>query len=130
MSKSDPDSAIFMEDTAEDVSRKIKKAYCEPRSVGENPILDYCKSIIFPANDRIVIKFNDKEPKVYTTYESLVADYREDIIGPGELKKAVAEAINALLQPVRDHFTNDPYARGLLTQIKTWQAEMAKKQSN
>ena len=28
MSKSDPDSAIFMEDTVEDVERKIRKAYC------------------------------------------------------------------------------------------------------
>ena len=28
MSKSDPDSAIFMEDTSEDVARKIKNAYC------------------------------------------------------------------------------------------------------
>jgi tyrosyl-tRNA synthetase len=31
MSKSDPDSAIFMEDAAEDVRRKIKKAYCPPQ---------------------------------------------------------------------------------------------------
>ena len=30
MSKSDPDSAIFMEDTVEDVKRKLKKAYCPP----------------------------------------------------------------------------------------------------
>lgn len=28
MSKSDPDSAIFMEDTVEDVQRKIQNAYC------------------------------------------------------------------------------------------------------
>jgi tyrosyl-tRNA synthetase len=28
MSKSDPDSAIFMEDTVEDVARKIRNAYC------------------------------------------------------------------------------------------------------
>ncbi len=28
MSKSDPDSAIFMEDSVEDVNRKIKKAFC------------------------------------------------------------------------------------------------------
>lgn len=28
MSKSDPDSAIFMEDTAEDVTRKMMNAYC------------------------------------------------------------------------------------------------------
>ena len=47
MSKSDPDSAIFMEDTVEDVKRKIKKAYCPPKIVAENPILDYLKHIIF-----------------------------------------------------------------------------------
>ena len=28
MSKSDPDSAVFMEDTVEDVTRKIMAAYC------------------------------------------------------------------------------------------------------
>jgi tyrosyl-tRNA synthetase len=32
MSKSDPDSAIFMEDTREDIHRKISNAYC-PREV-------------------------------------------------------------------------------------------------
>ena len=30
MSKSDPDSAVFMEDTREDVVRKIKKSFCPP----------------------------------------------------------------------------------------------------
>ena len=33
MSKSDPDSAIFMEDSVEDVNRKIKSAYCEEKIV-------------------------------------------------------------------------------------------------
>lgn len=28
MSKSNPDSAIFMEDSAKDVQKKIKKAFC------------------------------------------------------------------------------------------------------
>jgi tyrosyl-tRNA synthetase len=43
MSKSDPDSAIFMEDSAEEVERKIKKSYCPPGIAKENPILDYTK---------------------------------------------------------------------------------------
>jgi tyrosyl-tRNA synthetase len=47
MSKSDPDSAIFMEDSAEDVKRKIKKAFCPPEVVEKNPIMDYTKHIIF-----------------------------------------------------------------------------------
>jgi len=46
MSKSDPDSAIFMEDSAEDVKRKIKKAYCPPQVVEKNPIIDYANHIV------------------------------------------------------------------------------------
>mmetsp|Transcript_73830 Transcript_73830/g.171247 ORF Transcript_73830/g.171247 Transcript_73830/m.171247 type:complete len:857 (+) Transcript_73830:83-2653(+) len=38
MSKSNPDSAVFMEDTAEDVERKIRKAYC-PKTPGERDVL-------------------------------------------------------------------------------------------
>jgi tyrosyl-tRNA synthetase len=49
MSKSDPDSAIFMEDTPKDVIAKIKKAYCPPGVVDNNPCLDYVKYIIFGA---------------------------------------------------------------------------------
>jgi len=44
MSKSDAVSAIFMEDTLEDLKRKIKKAFCPPGNyVGINPILEYFK---------------------------------------------------------------------------------------
>lgn len=48
MSKSEPDSAIFMEDTVEDLNRKVKKAYCPPQIVEKNPIIDYVKTIILP----------------------------------------------------------------------------------
>ncbi len=34
MSKSDPNSAIFMEDTEQEVKTKIKKAFCPPQQVG------------------------------------------------------------------------------------------------
>jgi tyrosyl-tRNA synthetase len=36
MSKSDPDSAIFMEDTVEDVQRKILNAYCPGGATGDD----------------------------------------------------------------------------------------------
>jgi len=56
MSKSNPDSAIFMEDSAEDVSRKIKKAFCPPGVVEGNPILDYCKNIVFGARGQLRVQ--------------------------------------------------------------------------
>ncbi len=48
MSKSDPNSAIFMEDTEAEVNKKIKKAYCPPEIVEGNPCLAYCEHIVFP----------------------------------------------------------------------------------
>lgn len=48
MSKSDPDSAIFMEDSVEDVNRKIKKAYCPPQILESNPCLTYLRQLVFP----------------------------------------------------------------------------------
>ena len=50
MSKSDPDSAIFMEDTEADVKRKIRQSYCPPGVVEGNPCLDWTKHIVFGRN--------------------------------------------------------------------------------
>ena len=104
MSKSDPDSAIFMEDTIDDVNRKIKKSFCPEKVVELNPILDYCKNIIIPSFGTFTIQIKNVGLRDYTTYETLAADFTEGTLHPGDLKPAVAAAINKLLQPVRDHF--------------------------
>ena len=123
MSKSDPDSAIFMEDTRDDVKRKIKKAYCPEKVIAGNPILDYAKSIIFERFDEFTIKRDAKNggDLHYKTYAELEADFVEGKLHPVDLKNNVADAINELLQPVREHFQKDPYARKLLETIKQWQ---------
>lgn len=48
MSKSDPDSAIFMEDSETEVRTKIKKAFCPPEVVEGNPCIEYIRFIILP----------------------------------------------------------------------------------
>ena len=48
MMKSDPDSAIFLSDTNEDIKRKIKNAFCPMGITENNPIIDIIKYIIFP----------------------------------------------------------------------------------
>ncbi len=60
MSKSNPDSAIFMNDGEEDVNRKIKKAYCPEGIVEENPVLEYNKYIIFEKFKTIKIERPEK----------------------------------------------------------------------
>ena len=48
MSKSDPESAIFMEDSEADVKTKIKKAFCPPGVVEGNPCIGYVRHIVLP----------------------------------------------------------------------------------
>ncbi|MEP7103971.1 MAG: tyrosine--tRNA ligase [Candidatus Dojkabacteria bacterium] len=134
MSKSKPDTAIFMTDTFEDVERKINKAYCPEGEVDDNPILDYCKQIIFQANylkRKTPLLENGKFKIVrdekfggnveYSTYEELESDYKEKKLFPLDLKVAVIKYLDELLKPVREHFENDPKAKAILEEVKSYQ---------
>mmetsp|Transcript_45669 Transcript_45669/g.73428 ORF Transcript_45669/g.73428 Transcript_45669/m.73428 type:complete len:377 (+) Transcript_45669:78-1208(+) len=123
MSKSDPNSAIFMEDDASAVKKKIRQAYCPPGETKENPILDYCKHIIFNRNGKMTIKVGAKEEstmKEYLSYEDMEQDYVAGTIHPGDLKAAVTAALNEMLEPVRKHFAENAKAKALLKQIKSF----------
>ncbi|HDQ59780.1 MAG TPA: tyrosine--tRNA ligase, partial [Candidatus Woesearchaeota archaeon] len=56
MSKSRPDTAIFMTDKEEDIKRKINKAYCPEGISSDNPILEYCRYIIFERLQKLKIE--------------------------------------------------------------------------
>ncbi|MFH1174140.1 MAG: tyrosine--tRNA ligase [archaeon] len=122
MSKSNPASAIFMTDSEEEVKSKISKAYCQEGQVQDNPILEYCKYIIFERFPTLEIK----RPEKYggnlsiSSYDELESVFAAGQLHPSDLKTAVAACINALLQPVRDHFTNDRHARELLEKVKSF----------
>lgn len=96
MSKSDPNSAIFMEDTEKDVVTKIKKAFCPPGVVEKNPCMDYLKSIIFGAGDSFSVtrKAENGGDRTYTSYAEIEEDYRQGGLHPSDLKPALTKAIN------------------------------------
>lgn len=116
MSKSDPDSAIFMEDSADDVKRKIKKAFCPPEVVEKNPIMDYAENIIFGYYGTMTV-VTSEGPRDYKFYSDLKDDYLAARVHPGDLKAAVTEALNRILEPVRQHFASGE-AKVLLDKIK------------
>lgn len=117
MSKSDPDSAIFMEDTEADVKRKIKKAYCPPEVVEKNPIIDYAVNICIAFSGSLPINIKDTGIFEYSDPAELKKDYLSGKIHPSDLKPAVTDAINKILQPVRDHFASGE-PKKLLEKVK------------
>ena len=56
----------------------------------------------------------------YTDYAELEADYRSGALHPSDLKPALAAALNAILQPVRDHFETSAEAKELLKKVRSY----------
>jgi len=120
MAKSDPNSAIFMDDTETDVKNKLKKAFCEPGNITKNPPLEYVKYIVLPVLSKFAIKKKDESIIEYTSFEEIEKDFKEEKLHPSELKPALADAINLLLKPVRDHFANNAEAKKLMEKVKSY----------
>lgn len=120
MSKSDPDSAIFMEDSAEDVERKIRKAFCPDKVIESNPIIEYA-SIILECSGKLEVPiYKSTEKKSYTSFDKIKEDFVSGELFAADLKKGVSDALNKLIEPVRQHFKNDPYAAQLLKVIRSY----------
>ena len=121
MSKSNPDNAIFMDDMAHDVKRKIKKAYCKEKDVEKNPLLDWAKHIVFPIVKKMVIPAEpkwDTPERIYEKYSILELDFSSGLVHPNDLKKAMIIHINNLLEPVREYFNNNKQAKKLAKLVK------------
>ncbi len=132
MSKSKPDFAVFVHDSDEDINRKLKKAYCpmvnlQTQSKEEiekeqefNPILDWCKKMIFPAGKILKIERPEKFGGNLTieTYEDLEKIYLGGGLHPMDLKSAVAKVLGEWFSPIRNFVESDEKAKFWLEKIK------------
>ncbi len=122
MSKSKPNSAIFMTDTEEQVNKKIRKAYCPEKQIENNPIIEYCRYIIFQKYKTLKIERPEKYGgDLEVTYDELVSKYRSGEIYPLDLKNAVAKYLNEMIEPVRKHFNKNEKAKELLEKVRSYQ---------
>ncbi len=109
MSKSDPNSAIFLHDRPEDISRKMKNAFCPPEAEN-NPVLDVMRLIVFPKLGAVNIDRPAKYggPLSFSSYDELAKTYASKGLHPQDLKKGAADSLVTILAPVRDHFQKRP----------------------
>jgi len=108
MSKSKPDSAVFIEDSEDEIKRKINKAFCPEGEIEFNPILDWTKNLIFVNNQgRIIIHREEKYggDVSYEKYEDLEKDFKDKKLYPQDLKIFVANWLIEFLEPIRKHFS-------------------------
>lgn len=120
MSKSKEDTCIFVHDSKEEIENKLGNAYCPSGQEKANPVLDYAKEIVFRAFDEMKIERPDKYggDVTYSSYNELRNDFVSGDLHPQDLKMGVAEKLNELIKPIREHFEEDDDARELYEEVK------------
>ena len=121
MSKSKPETSIFVHDSKETILSKVGSAYCPPKVVEGNPMMEYAKYIIFRRLRSLTVERPQRYGGAieYSSYEELEGAYRAGLLHPADLKKGVADSIDRIVAPIREHFEKDPSARRLHEAVKS-----------
>lgn len=131
MSKSKPDSAVWVHDSLEEISRKLKKAYCPMPQLEQNieiikeeqkfnPVLNWCEYLVYPADKTISVERPEKfgGNKNYRTYQELETDYLAGNLHPLDLKNAVATTLADWFSPIRTWVEQNPAGLELVKSVK------------
>jgi len=120
MSKSKPDTCIFIHDSPEEIKRKIKNAFCPEGEVEFNPVLDWVKYLIFrDEKSELLVERPQKfgGDITYHSYEEVEKDFLKKRLHPMDLKNAVAEKLIKILEPARKHF-EQPRVKKMLEELE------------
>jgi tyrosyl-tRNA synthetase len=121
MSKSKPETSIFVHDSKDEILRKVNSAYCPPKVLEGNALVEYSKYIIFRKSRSMRIERPEKYggPIEFSSSSELELAYARGALHPADLKKGVAEALDEIISPIRSHFEKDPSAKRLFTLVKS-----------
>ncbi len=119
MSKSVPGSAVFIHDSADEIVDKVRKAYAPEKELENNPLLDWCRHLLFPLAGELEVNREERFGGSFTasSYTELAERYASGELFPLDLKNAVATLIVDLLQPARDRFA-DKDSQELISRIR------------
>ena len=104
MSKSDPNSGVFIHNTDDEIKKKISKAWCEEANIENNPLLEIAKTVIFHDFDEMRVERPEKfgGNVAYSDYDQLETDFAEKKLHPGDLKQTVGNYLVKIISPIRE----------------------------
>lgn len=105
MSKSIPGSGISLTDSDEEIKKSISEAYCPPKEIKDNPILQINNLIVFPLLKKVKIKRPTKfgGDKEYKDYSEMEKDYEKGNLHPLDLKNSTISSLEEIIKPIRNN---------------------------
>lgn len=107
MSSSVEESKIDVLENAENMQKKVSKAFCPEGSVENNGVLAFLRSVVMVYKEERKEKFVVQRPQKFggpmsfSTYAEIEAEYLAKKVHPLDLKGALSQELSILLEPVR-----------------------------
>ena len=118
MSKSDPNGALLLHDTLEQVQKKMKKAYLDPEDE-HSPVYELAEHVVFPEFGHVQVTPNPKfgEPSRWDSLEAFKAAVMDGTLHPFDATMGVAAGVAAGLSSIAEHFQANPDAYQTMLEI-------------
>jgi len=118
MSKSDPKGALLIHDNAEQIRKKMRKAYISPADP-ESPVYELAEHIVLAEFGEIVVTPDPRfgEPSTWTSLEAFRTAVMDGTLHPLDAKFGVADGIARGLSGVHAHFESDPALLDAVTEL-------------
>jgi tyrosyl-tRNA synthetase len=110
MSKSDPATAIPIPAEKRLIAERLQSAFCPAKETEGNPVVEVVRFIVFPWEGRLRVERPPKYggPLEFPSEAEFVAAYAAGQVHPQDLKAAVVDSLDRLLEPARRHFAAHP----------------------
>jgi hypothetical protein len=110
-----PDASLFL----------CRSTFLSPRPCSLKTLISLCLLVFDfpPACARVYAPHVSHLPSprsTYASYEAFESAYTSGAIGADDLKASLGASINAMLEPVRQHFQNDARAKAILEEVRSF----------
>ena len=118
MSKSDPNGALLLHDTPEQIRKKMRKAYISPDDP-QSPVYELAEHILLPEFGEIVVTPNPKfgQPSTWTDLEAFRAAVMDGTLHPLDAKFGVGDGLAKGLEALAAHFEAHPETLDKVTDL-------------
>lgn len=95
---------IAVDDTAEDITKKINKSYCPQGEIEDNPMIEIAETFIYPNQEKLLIKRPEKfGGDIELNHEKLLEEFGSGNLHPMDLKNGIKDFLIEYLAPVREY---------------------------